>query len=159
VRLLNLGLGLALAVGLPVSFFIEPVLRDFFSNQAARVDPGWLVPFLRLCVVLALGMVAAYHVLLSRLLAMVETVQDGNPFVPGNAARLKAIAWCMLAMQLLYLSFGVMAAAMGAAGSNIGWDLSLIGSLTGWAAVLLLFVLARVFEEGTRIRSDLEGIV
>jgi hypothetical protein len=31
--------------------------------------------------------------------------------------------------------------------------------LTGWLAILLLFVLAQVFREGTRRREDLEGTV
>jgi hypothetical protein len=31
--------------------------------------------------------------------------------------------------------------------------------VTGWLAVLLLFVLARVFDYGTRMRDDLEGTV
>jgi len=32
-------------------------------------------------------------------------------------------------------------------------------SLTRWLTVLLLFVLARVFEQGARMREDLEGTV
>jgi hypothetical protein len=32
-------------------------------------------------------------------------------------------------------------------------------SVTRWIAVLLLFVLARVFEQGARMREDLEGTV
>jgi hypothetical protein len=32
-------------------------------------------------------------------------------------------------------------------------------SLTPWLAVLLLFVLARVFEQGAHMREDLEGTV
>ena len=32
-------------------------------------------------------------------------------------------------------------------------------SVAPWLAVLLLFVLARVFAEGTRMRSDLDGTV
>jgi hypothetical protein len=31
--------------------------------------------------------------------------------------------------------------------------------VTRWLAVLLLFVLARVFEQGTRMREDLAGTV
>ena len=92
---------------------------------------------------------------LSRLLAVVETVRSGDPFVPQNAARLKTIAWCVLATQLLHLTFGMLAAAMNAAGSTIDWKFS----LTGWLAVVLLFVLAQVFEEGTRMREDLEAMV
>ena len=38
-----------------------------------------------------------------------------------------------------------------------GFDWSF--SLTPWLAVVLLFVLARVFDEGTRMRDDLEGTV
>ena len=32
-------------------------------------------------------------------------------------------------------------------------------SVTGWLAVLLTFLLARVFAEGTLMRDDLEGTV
>ena len=32
-------------------------------------------------------------------------------------------------------------------------------SINGWLAVLLTFVLARVFAEATRMREDLEGTV
>jgi hypothetical protein len=38
---------------------------------------------------------------------------------------------------------------------NISWGFS----LTRWLAVLLLFVLARVFEQGARMREELEGTV
>jgi hypothetical protein len=38
-------------------------------------------------------------------------------------------------------------------------DISSGFSLTGWLTVLLLFVLARVFEQGARMREDLEGTV
>ena len=32
-------------------------------------------------------------------------------------------------------------------------------SINGWLAVLLTFLLARVFAEGTRMRDDLDGTV
>src|SRR3954469_3112043 len=51
----------------------------------------------------ALGLlaIALNYPLLRRLVAMVETVRAGDPFVAANAYRLQAIAWLMLAMQLL----------------------------------------------------------
>ena len=91
----------------------------------------------------------------SRLMAVVETVQFGDPFVPENAVRLKTIAWCALAGELLSLAFGMLASAMNAAGSNIDWEFS----ATGWLAVALIFVLAWVFEEGTRMRDDLGQMI
>src|SRR4051794_586042 len=51
----------------------------------------------------ALGVlaIALSYPLLKRLLAMVETVRAGDPFVAANAYRLQAIAWILLALQLL----------------------------------------------------------
>ena len=155
LRFLNLAMGVGLVAGFVASFFFEPTFFEFFSKRPPRIDPKWLVPAVRIWMVLALPMVAAIHVLLSRLLAVVETVRSGDPFVPENAARLKTIAWCVLATQLLDLTFGVLAATMNAAGSNIHWEFN----VTGWVAVVLLFVLARVFEEGTHMREDLEAMI
>ena len=156
MRALNLLTGVLLVVALPASVLFEPQVFEFFSKVPPRIDPSWLVPVLRIWMVLALLMVAAVHVLLSRLLAMVETVRAGDPFVAENAARLQTIAWCALALQLLHLTFGVMAATVNAAGSNVDWKFS---GFTGWLAVVLLFVLARVFEEGTQMREDLQRMI
>ena len=42
-----------------------------------------------------------------------------------------------------------------AANVQMHWDFSLVG----WIAVLLVFVLERVFEEGARIRDDLDAMI
>ena len=156
MRAFNLLTGVLLVAALPSSFLFEPQFFEFFSKQPPRIDPAWLMPVLRTWLLLALAMVAAVHVLLARLLAVVETVRSGDPFVPDNAARLQTIAWCALALQLLHLTFGAMAATLNAAGSNVDWKFS---GFTGWLAVVLLFVLARVFEEGTQMREDLERMI
>ena len=93
LRVLNLGIGLMLLVAIPASFLFEPVFLQFFSKRPPRIDPAWLMPTLRIWLVLALPMIAAVHVSLSRMLAVVETVRSGDPFVPENAVRLKTIAW------------------------------------------------------------------
>ena len=76
-------------------------------------------------------------------------------FGAENARRLKTVAWCVLAVQLLHLSFGVFASIARSANAGVDWSFS----STGWLAVVLLFVLARVFEEGTRIRDELDAVV
>lgn len=155
MRVLNLGTGALLAACFVASFLFEPVFRDFFTKQPARIDPDLLLPLLRIWMVLTVPAIAAVHILLSRLLDMVATVRAGDPFVPENAVRLKTIAWCLVALELFHLVCGAMAGLMNAAGSNIAWSFS----AGGWVAVVLLFVLARVFEEGTRIRADLEAMI
>jgi Protein of unknown function (DUF2975) len=155
LRALNVLTALGLVIAMPASFIFEPQFFEFFSKRPPRIDAAWLVPTVRIWLVLALPMTAAIHIALSRLLVVVETVRSGDPFVPENAARLTTIAWCVLATQLLDLTFGLMAATVNAAGSNVEWKFS----ITGWVAVVLLFVLARVFEEGTQMRQDLEAMI
>jgi hypothetical protein len=94
---------------------------------------------------------------LRRLLAIVETVRESDPFVAANAYRLQAIAWVLLALQLLSIVIGGIGKAISTASHPLHIDAGF--SATGWLAVLLTFVLARVFAEGTRLREDLEGTV
>jgi len=155
LRILNLVGGAALVVAFILSFPLEPSFREFFSKQPPRIDPWLLIPTLRLWMLLAMPAIAAVHIQLTRLLEMVETVRAGDPFVPLNAVRMKTIARCMLAIQLLDLVYGIMAKTMTAAGSRIDWSFS----ANGWLAVVLLYVLASVFEHGARLRSDLEAMV
>jgi hypothetical protein len=112
---------------------------------------------MRLIMVLEICAVPIVHFVLTRLLTIVDTVSVGNPFVVANAARLQGIAWAILALELIHFAVGIVAASVSttAAPLNISWGFS----LTRWLAVLLLFVLARVFEQGVRMREDLEGTV
>ena len=59
--------------------------------------------------------------------------------------------------MLLHLLVGAIAA--GSASSPQPLDIDRSFSVTPWIAVLLLFVLARVFDHGARMRADLEGTV
>ena len=107
----------------------------------------------------ALGLVAVplNLALLRRLLAMVATVRAGDPFVAANAYRLQAIAWLLLAQQLLSLVIGLVGKAISTPAHPFHLDAGF--SPGGWLAVILTFVLARVFAEGTLMRQDLEGTV
>lgn len=154
-RVLNLAVGVLIVGAFVASFVFEPTFRQFFAKRPPRIDPWLLLPTIRVWMLLALPMIGVVHTLLCRLLEMVETVRAGDPFVPENAVRLKTIAWCLLGLQVLHLVFGGMAALVNAAGSNIEWKFS----WTGWVGVVLVFVLAQVFEEGTRIRGELEGVI
>jgi hypothetical protein len=154
-RILNIGAAAAFAAMLIASFIFEPTFRDYFGRRAA-LDPDVILPTMRLWVATGAPAFAAIHIMLTRLLAMIDTVRSGDPFAPENATRLRTIAWCLLVVQLFELACGIFIGVVTRAGVEMGgWD----PSLSGWVAVLLLFVLARVFEEGARIRADLEGMV
>jgi hypothetical protein len=88
---------------------------------------------------------------------MVDTVSRGDPFVAANAYRINAIAWALLGLQLLSMVIGGIGKAIASKDFPIHLDAGF--SVNGWLAVILTFVLARVFAEGTLMREDLEGTV
>src|SRR5687767_12291007 len=97
------------------------------------------------------------HVVLKRLLAIVGTVRAGDPFVSANASRLQTIAWALLTLQLLSLAVAAIERAISTTERPFHFDAGF--SINGWLAVLLTFVLARVFAKGAHMRDDLEGTV
>lgn len=141
------------------ALFIASVVApdQVFAALGADVANVRLIRGGRLIMVIGIGSAPLTHLLLTRLLAIVETVRLGDPFVAVNAARLQTTAWALLGLELLHLAVGAIAAAASSESQplDIDWNLS----ITGWLAVLLLFVLARVFAHGTRMRDDLEGTV
>jgi len=150
--LLNVLYALVIAGLLGWSFFIEgwparPLGFDMV-NAHPLVGQG-----LRAIVAIGLVGAAIVHTILRRLLAIVDTVRVGDPFILDNARRLDAIAWCVLALEGLRLIVAAIAAVV--------WEPGRIDafSFAPWLAVLLLFVLAGVFAHGARIREDLEGTV
>ena len=132
-----------------------PVLSALGAHPAPGNDQRILG--MRMIMVLGIASVPLIHAALTRVRAIVETVQQGDPFVQENAVRLARIAWVVLALELLHLAVGAVAAAVSTptAPLRIGWSLS----PTPWLTVLLLFALARVFEHGTAMREELEAVV
>ena len=120
-------------------------------------DADRLISGLRAIAVVGLVGIPLNHVVLKRLLAIVETVRAGDPFVAANAVRLQAIARTLLALQLLSLVIGAIAKAVSTPAHPLHVGAGF--SISGWLAVLLTFLLARVFAEGTLMREDLQGTV
>ena len=149
---LNAFYALVIAGLLVSSFFIEgwparPLGFDMV-NAHPLVGHG-----LRAIILIGLVGAAIVHTLLRRLLEIVDTVRDGDPFILENAQRLNAIAWSVAALEGLRLVIAAIAAAV--------WEPGKIDafSLAAWLAVLLMFVLAGVFAHGAQMRADLEGTV
>lgn len=120
-------------------------------------DSDRMIRGMRLIMLAGIASVPIAHVILTRLLAIVDTVRAGDPFVVANAGRLQTIAWSVLGLELIHLLVGAIAASSASSAQplDINWSFS----VTPWIAVLLLFVLARVFDHGARMRADLEGTV
>lgn len=149
---LNIVYVISLAGLLVFSFLIEgwpwrPLGFDMV-NAHPLVGHG-----LRAIVVMGVIGAVIVHTILKRLLAIVDTVRVGDPFILENARRLEEIAWRVLALEGLRLIVAAIAAVVWEPGRIDGF------SFAPWLAVLLLFVLAGVFAHGARLRADLEGTV
>jgi DUF2975 family protein len=143
---------LALLVVMPNEQWIMAAFKLSASPEADRLILG-----LRVIAVIGLATIPLHYAVLKRLLAIVETVRAGDPFVAANASRLQAIAWVLLALQLLSLVIGAIAKTVSTPAYPLHLDAGF--SISGWLAVLLTFLLARVFAEGAHMREDLEGTV
>lgn len=143
---------LALLVVMPNEQWIMSAFKLSPSPEAERLIMG-----LRAIAVLGLAAIPLNYAVLKRLLAIVGSVRAGDPFVAANASRLQRIAWVLLTLQLLSLVIGAIAKTLSTPAHPLNLDAGF--SVNGWLAVLLTFVLARVFAKGALMREDLEGTV
>ena len=95
------------------------------------------------------------------LLAITDTVRDGDPFIPENANRLSRMGWIAVGAEvatfLLMIPGYWLLGALADAGEDVTFDIVWDGS--SLILILVLFVLARVFRHGAAMRADLEGTV
>ena len=87
---------------------------------------------------------------------LIASADAGDPFVGANEERLKTIGWALLGLQCLEFPAALLAKFFPSMGSarpdvSISWG--------GWIAVLMVFVLSRVFAAGAAMKADLEGTV
>ncbi len=152
----NVLYGLGILALLVASFVAAETLFSALGVEPAE-GADRIILGMRLIMVAGIAGVPIQHLVLVRLLAIVDTVRAGDPFVRENAVRLQAIAWSVLGLELLHLGIGAIAGVSASSVQPLDIDWSF--SLAPWIAMLLLFVLARVFDHGARMRAELEGTV
>ena len=141
--------GIALLLSLPMGGLLSARLATKYGSS---LDIGQAVMALRALTLVGVAAGVAFHPIFANLSRIVATVAAGDPFVDRNATRLARIGWALLALQLLDLAFGGVVRWMVALRLDVfDWT----PSLTGWIAVVMMFVLARVFRIGARMRDDL----
>lgn len=147
--------GAAIAVLLIAMPNRQWIMSAFHLSPSLEADR--LILGMRAIAVFGLVGVPLNYVVLKRLLAIVETVRAGDPFVAANAYRLQAIAWVLLALNLLSIVIGAIAENVSTPAHPLHIDAGF--SINGWLVVLLTFVLARVFTQGALMREHVEVTV
>jgi hypothetical protein len=96
-------------------------------------------------------------VVCAQLRGVFETLVSGDPFVPDNARRLRAIALILAIMETVRFVIGLtLHPALQALGLTGTETVEVMVSLnvSTWFAVLTLLVLGQVFAEGAALRED-----
>ena len=152
---------LVIALG-AIAFFQDTIQADMLADPDFK---GVVFPTLTMIGIMLIGLaiVATLFVFFGRLRAIINTVGEGDPFVPVNAERLSLMAWLMLGVQLLVLAAIPLALDLVELAYDLGESSHIEVSsgidLSGILLVIILFILARVFRHGAAMREDLEGTV
>ena len=134
---------------------LSPIGAHVVGELSRTIPPEQAAQIVRTMIwLMALGIAAgvAAHLIFTRMLRIVATAIAGDPFTLANARRLRMIGWALLAIQILDLGFGYISLMVESGTSEtFGWS----PTVGGWISVLMVFVLARVFEQGSRMRDEL----
>ena len=145
----------AVLLGLLVSWIFPAQFTNMLIGEN-QFDPRSVAVGLRLMLLLGIAMSVAIDRLFVPLTQMIDSALAGDPFVSANARRLQAIGWALLILQLLDIPAVFIAKQFPALANGTPDS---IFSPGGWIAVLMVFVLSRVFAAGSAMRDDLEGTV
>jgi Protein of unknown function (DUF2975) len=147
---------LAVVVGLLLSWIFPAQFVALLLQPSPGTDVGSALTGVRLLILLGVAMAAVTDRLLAPLAQIIASAGAGDPFISANARRLQTIGWALLALQLLDIPGALLEKffpSLGSAAPDVTF------SPGGWIAVLMVFVLSRVFAAGSAMRDDLEGTV
>ena len=97
--------------------------------------------------------VAVVLFIIERVRRIFHTLTIGDPFQPGNVARLRSIGFALAGLELI--NYGVNLVSSWAFRDQFK-SVKFPFNPTAWFAVLVVFVLAEVFREGARLRAEAE---
>jgi hypothetical protein len=150
--------GLAALIGAPTVLILKAGVTEFaVRHSRVPVGPEIVAEICAMLAMLAIlaGLAFQFLVLLRRI---IDSVASGDSFALVNADRLTQMGWLTAAIQLLSIPLGALSHLIHLVfrkDATPDFDMSLDGILMA----LVLFILARVFREGARMRADLEGTV
>jgi hypothetical protein len=142
--------GAFLSLLLPIDL---PVWRNVIADESrlgALQARGPLFAAGLLALALYCGVV---QYIVQRLRLIFATMTAGDPFRPDNVKRLRAIGVGLAGLELInYATPMITNLAFRSQIRAVHWSVN----LTAWFAILVVFVLAEVFREGARLRSEAE---
>jgi len=149
--------GIMVAIGLGA---VATVQRDYvFAKLAAAglSEAGYGAVLFALVLIIMLMALGAFF--MRELFRLVGSVEEGDPFRPFNADRLRRMGWNTVASQLILFALAAIAHSFGGYRQALLAEDAMLAGFSALLLTLILFILARVFRVGAEMRSELEGTV
>ncbi len=146
---IDIGFVLLMALLLVAVFVGDPLRMNFGGAPTLTPEQKLFAARVGIAGALVCGLLALP--VLRWLLAIVDSARSGHPFVPENGARRRRIGWLMLAINIAMTT----AISLALKGRMAFPPISFTALLT----VLMIFVVARIFETGSRMRTELQETI
>jgi hypothetical protein len=149
--------GVACAIGAVAVLAMHGTVVAELAKESIPAEVAWAIAPL---LALVIGAAAMGFYFFRHLHRIVGTVGEGDPFIPENAKRLSAMGWIVVGFHVLaipLIGISTWVAKMAKEHDQLHLDGGF--DLGGILLILILFILARVFREGARMREELEGTV
>ncbi|QJB70088.1 DUF2975 domain-containing protein [Parasphingorhabdus halotolerans] len=162
----------ALLVGISVVVLCLLAIPFTYQFLLAEMSKAFVNPpepemfgMIALIMILAIVMLLLTLFAVDRLRRIVNSVGEGNPFTHINGTRLRGIGIAAFAIQIVtfcasLLAIGVVT-MLGDPKPGVDFEMPADASISvsGVLLVLLLIILARVFDRGAEMQEELEGTV
>jgi hypothetical protein len=147
-------LAVMFALAAPAILIFNAAVMDFLVSRGGPPESLWgIINVAALSAVMA----ALSYLFFRHLYRIIGSVEEGDPFVPVNADRLHAMGWIAVAVHVLGIPMAMTSHWLEEIFQRPQRDFEF--SVFGLVLAIVLFVLARVFREGARLREELEGTV
>lgn len=161
---LLVGIG-AIVLGLLAIPFTYQILLAEMAKAFVNPPEPEIFGMIALIMILAVVMLLLTLFAVDRLRRVVGSVGEGNPFTRINGTRLRGIGIAAFAIQIVTFCASLLATGvvtmLGEPLPRVDFEISPDASisLSGILLVLLLIILARVFDRGAEMQEDLDGTV
>ena len=147
----------AILASAPLLFFMRDKVIAELSARAGKALPDELAYAITgVQLLIALTAVLGFF-FLRHLRRIIDSVADGDPFIPENALRLRHMGWLAVVIQMIAIPAAALSGWISYTGHLRYVDLGI--SLGGILLALILFILARIFRKGAEMRDELEATV
>ena len=149
--------GIALLAGIPLGWIFSDRIMIQLAEDGVRHSGKDVLTAITSLLAMGAILMAMAFVFLRKLIAIIDTVGQGSPFTPENAARLRTMGW--LATAYMVMSLLATPAELWLRHALPDSHIEISFGFGAMITALLLFILARVFDRGVRLEEDIEGTV